>query len=222
MPDGGDTRTVLHVRKPTTQVTPAQVADRDRWRELTAESLSSARTSAEKWQAGLAGLISLVTAGLFIKGPTAAQDLTTWWRLGLTVLLGGGLLLAVLGLRSALDAAAGTSVRFSYDQMRKEYGTVRQFEVASARRAVDTLARARRLVGYALGLFIVALVVWWWAPPAPASPPARLAVETSDGTVCGTLETADQAEFRIQVNGTSVPRVIPFADVSNARIVAAC
>src|SRR5215469_16657849 len=118
------------VRRPAHGPTPAQVADRDRWEALTSASLTTTQAAAEKWRTGLAAFVTLVTGGLLIKGPQSASDLTTGWRITLTLLMGGGLALAVVGLWMALRAAAGAPGNVSYPEVVRIHGGVRQFEVA--------------------------------------------------------------------------------------------
>jgi hypothetical protein len=151
-------------RKPPGGPTDANLEDRDRWSALTEQSLASVRAAAEKWRAGLAAYVTLVTGGLFLKGPQAASDLATSWRAALTILIAGGLLAAIAGLWLALQAAAGTPQRLNLVQVVARFGGVRQFEVAAALQAAALLRWARLLVAVSLLLFVAGLVTWWWAP----------------------------------------------------------
>ncbi len=209
-------------QKPPAGPTADSVHDRDRWEELTDQSLPSVQAAAEKWRTGLAAFITLVTAGLFVKGPAAASDMTTSWRAVITAFSACGLLSAIAGLWLALQAAAGTPARINLSQITAKYGGVRQFEVACALIASGRLRWARALVAIALVLLVSAAITWWWAPPLPPQPPAMVSIDTPSGTVCGTLDSADNHAFRVQVAGNSSPTRIPYAAARNVRVVASC
>ena len=108
------------VRLPARGPTPDQIADRERWEAMTSASMSSVQAAAERWRTGLAAFVTLITGGLLIKGPQAASDLTTGWRIVITLLAGAGLVLAVVGLWLALRAAAGAPGSVSYPEHRPQ------------------------------------------------------------------------------------------------------
>jgi hypothetical protein len=209
------------VRLPTRGPTPDQIADRERWEAMTSASLSSVQAAAEKWRTGLAAFVTIITGGLLIKGPQAASDLTTGWRIVITLLAGAGLALAVVGLWLALQAAAGAPGSVSYPDIVRRFGGVRQFEVACARRASDTLRRAKVIMACSLSLLALAIFAWWWAPARPAPEP-RLQISVGGSTVCGKLLSADGQHFRLQVDGEASPRTIPFNRVENVRVGPSC
>ena len=66
------------------------------------------------------------------EGTQAASDVTTGWRIALTILALGGLLAAIAGLWLALQATAGTPAKLNLTEVVAKYGGVRQFEVATA------------------------------------------------------------------------------------------
>jgi hypothetical protein len=209
------------VRLPPRAPAPDQIADRERWEAMTSASLSSVQAAAEKWRAGLAAFVTLVTGGLLIKGPQAASDLTTGWRIVLTLLTGAGLALAVVGLWLALRAAAGAPGSVSYPDIVRRFGGVRQFEVACARRASDALRWAKVTMACSLSLLLLAIFAWWWAPTRPAPAP-RLQISVGGSPVCGKLLSADGQQFRVQVDGEAGPRTIPFNRVENVRVGPSC
>src|SRR5262249_53569340 len=116
-------------RLPTRAPTAADIEDRDRFRKLAAGSLADVRAAAEKWRAGLAALVALVTGGLLIRGPEAASDLTTKWRIILTILAGGGIAVAIYGLWRALKAAAGLPQTQQFGEITGRYGSVVGYEI---------------------------------------------------------------------------------------------
>lgn len=209
-------------RKPAAGPTLENLDDLARWQKLTNQSVPTVQGAAEKWRTGLAAFVTLATGGLLLKGPEAASGLPADWLIPLTVLSLGGLLAAMGGLWLALQAAAGTPARLNLTQVTKDFGGVRQFEVASAIAASDRLRWARFLVAASLVLFTAAIGAWWWAPPAPANPPAMIRVSTPAGPVCGTLVGASGQAFTVLPAGHSVATSIPFATARNARIVASC
>jgi hypothetical protein len=207
-------------RRPTQGPSPAQIADRDRWEALTAASLATTQAAAEKWRTGLAAFVTLITGGLLIKGPQTAADLETPWRIAITILTGGGLLLAIAGLWMALRAAAGAPGRVGLPEIVANYGGVRQFEIASAQHASDALGWAKVITAAALSALALAVFASWWAPTVTATP--RIQVSTHGTTVCGKLSSADGKQLRVQVDGEANPRVVRFDDVENLRVTTVC
>lgn len=204
---------------PSSGPTPADVADRDLWEEATEESLSSVQAAAEKWRTGLAAFVTIVTGGLLIEGPEAAKALSNQWRLAITLLGGGGLLLAVLGLWHALRAAAGVPARLRYEEIVARYGSFRQFRVAAAQSAAATLATARKLVGYSLALLGLSVIAWWWTPTKPTH---LVEVTYGDSVVCGKLQSADNQRFIVKVAGASEVTTVLFEVVDNVYVVDEC
>ncbi len=209
-------------RKPTAPPLPSDIADRDRWEALTSSSLATTQAAAEKWRAGLAAFVTLVVGGLLLKGPESANKLTTGWRATLSILAGAGLAAAIVGLWLALRAAAGSPGRVNYSKILAAYGGVRQFEIAAAGKASEMLRWAKVAVGTALVLLGTAAIAWWWAPGKSADPPALFKVTATGSVTCGELLTGDNQQVRVQVNGETGPRTIPFADVLNLVVVPKC
>lgn len=209
-------------RKPTAGPTAENLADRARWQELSEQSLSSAQAVAEKWRTGLAAFVTLATGGLLLKGPSAASDVTTGWRIALTILALGGLLAAIAGLWLALQAAAGAPAKLNLAEVVAKYGGVRQFEVACALAVSAQLRLARLVVAGALLLFVAAIGTWWWAPSEPAQLPALISITTSRGTVCGTLISGDSRAFTVQLANAPGQVQVPLAAATSVQIVASC
>lgn len=203
---------------------PSDTEDREAFDKLVDTSLDDVRAAAEKWRGGLAALVTLVTGGLLIKGPSAASDLTTGWRAAVTLLAGGGIAIAILGLWFALRAAAGVPRRQDYQKIVANYGSVRVFKVVQADKAATTLQHAQRSLIVALPLLGAAIIVWWWSPTKPPYPPAVVEVDLAApaAPVCGVLKSGDNGHLRIQVSGEEKPRVIPLAQIHNLRVKASC
>jgi hypothetical protein len=170
-------------RLPDDPPSPRDLEERDRYAKLTADSLATVRASALAWRNGLAAFITLVTTGVVIKGRDTTANLTTGWRVLITVLIAGGLTLAVVGLWQALAAEAGTGTRTqTLEAIRTDYGTLDAYQVALAANAAERLQRGRyAVVGALICLLAGVIVTWWalqtfkvgayagWGPPSPST-----------------------------------------------------
>jgi len=202
---------------------PVSTQDREAFDALAREALPTVQKMAAAWRTGLAGLITLVTTGIVVTGRTTATSLTIPWLVGVTVAVGGGLGLAIVGLWQALAAevGAGTTMQ-SLETIRSGHGSVRAWKVGQAAVAARRLHKAKTLVGVALGLLLGGVLATWWAPPARQDPPAYLEVVRSDGAVCGVLTSADDATLRVRVAGTHDLVSIPFASITNLTLTSEC
>lgn len=198
------------------------VADRDRWEELTSTSLTSVRASAEAWRNGSAALITLVGSGLLLKGPASAQDLPWEWRLLLTCLVGLGLACALGGLGLALSAAAGVPTHETYTTVRKA-GGVQLYQLSIAKAAASTLKTARKQVTVALVLLLAAAVSSWWAPGKEDPKSSSVLVQRQgQPAVCGALVAYGGTQLVVKVAGSDTPTAIPLADVTGLMLAASC
>lgn len=182
-------------RLPTAAPSKADLEEWDRWATLVAGSRDTVRGSARTWRTGLTAFITLVTTGVIIRGPTTTVRLPVAWRVLTTVLIGGGLLLAAVGLWQALAAEAGSDPRMlTLQDVRSAYDTLVGYEVHLAAQAARRLQWGRRAVAVAVLLFLAGITVTWWAPTAP-SPPTCIFVTHGNAVVCGTLDS-DGASYR--------------------------
>jgi hypothetical protein len=164
-------------RKPDKAPSKAELEERDRYAKLTASSIDTVRDSAQTWRTGLAAFITLVITGVIIKGPDTTADLSTGWRTAVTVLIGGGLLLAVLGLWQVLAAEAGTDPRKqTLHDIRAVHGTLTSYEVYLAAKGANRLQWGRRAVAAAILFLLAGIAAAWWAPATASSPPASVAL----------------------------------------------
>jgi hypothetical protein len=100
--------------------------------------------------------------------------MTVPWRIAVTLAIGAGLALAIVGLWHTLAAEVGASTRlYTLDDIRARYASV-QYQVGQAAASGRRLQTARIVV----------------AAAAPAKPPAYLMVTRPGGTVCGVLNSA--------------------------------
>lgn len=210
-------------RKPAEPPSLLSLAERDRWAKIADSSLTRIRVAAQTWRTGLTAFLTLVTTGVVIKGRDTTADLTTSWRTAITVLIGAGLLLAVVGLWRALAAEAGTHPRpTTLQAIRAQHDTLTEYEVRLAARAATQLAWGQRAVAVAVLFLLTGLCLTWWAPTAPPTPPAHLTVDHADTTTCGVLLAADGGQVRLAVAGTHDPVRIPVAAIKNLAIVTQC
>ena len=207
----------------TVRPRPVSAADQEAFDALAKEALPSVRSMAAAWRTGLTALITLVTTGIILKGRTDSTSLTVPWRIAVTLAIGAGLALAIVGLWHALAAEVGARTRLhTLDDIRARYASVQAYQVGQAAAAGRRLQTARILVAAALGLILVGILLTWWAPAARASPPAYLNVTRPDGTVCGILNSADGGVLRLTVTGRHEPVAIPLTTVTNLAVTPTC
>ncbi|MFF2957008.1 hypothetical protein ACFVVU_37420 [Kitasatospora sp. NPDC057965] len=213
---------ILRPRLPQRPPSETDLAERDRFHALVHDSLPNVRASAEVWRNGLAAFITLVGAAIVVKGRTTAADLPTSWRLAVTLLIGGGLALAVTGLWHALAAQAGSRpLSVTLADIHREYGSVDAFHLATAIRSAHRLTLARRAVALALTCMFAGTALTWWAPgEAPVA--LRVTYGTGTGTACGTVLSTDGGMLRLTVPGQVAPAVVPLADVTSISPVSSC
>jgi hypothetical protein len=149
--------------QPPAAPSAGEVANERDFRKLVDGSLEATRKSAEAWRTGAAALVTLLTAGLFIKGPEEASELSTSWRGVLTAAFGIGMICALGGLWEILKAAAGTPEVSEYDEIVKQYGSIKGAEISAAREAAGQIEMGRNLIITALVALLLGLGLWWWA-----------------------------------------------------------
>ena len=208
---------------PSVRPRPISAADRKAFEALVNDALPAVRSMVVAWRTGLTGLITLVTTGVVLTGRTATKDLAVPWRVAVTLAIGGGLALAIVGLWHALAAEVGARTRLqSLQDIRARYASVQAYQVGLAAAASRRLRTARSLVAAALALLGVGVVLTWWAPPVPTNPPAYLTVTHPGGTVCGILASADGGVLLVRIAGAHDPVAIPLATLTNLALTPAC
>jgi hypothetical protein len=199
----------------------AVVGEQAAFTAMAEKSQEDVTASAERWRTGLAGLTTVVTGGLLLKGPATAADVDVAWRAGLTVLFGLGIVASITGLWFALRAAAGVPTTVRFDALRRDYGTVRLYRLDVARRAALDLRRARRAALLAALLLATAILAWWWAPPRS---PAGTIVTVTHGAEqsCGTVVDSDASGLRLATRDSPTRIAIPWASVTTLKPVTTC
>jgi hypothetical protein len=202
---------------------PVSAADRKAFEALVSDALPAVRSMVVAWRTGLTGFITLVTTGVVLTGQKTTTDLTFPWRVAVTLAIGWGLGLAILGLWHALAAEVGARTRLqSLEDIRARYASVQAYQVGLAAAAGHRLQAARTLSAAALGLLLTGVLLTWWAPRAPADPPAYLTVTRPGGIICGVLASADGGLLRVRVAGAHDPVTIPLSTVTNLAVATNC
>ncbi|CAM5352488.1 hypothetical protein ACFV27_46035 [Streptomyces antimycoticus] len=210
-------------RRPARAPSASDIAERDAFAALTAASTTSVRASAEAWRNGLTAFLTLVTTGVIIKGRDTAAGLPAPWLVAVTVLIGGGLLTAVIGLWLTLAAQAGTRPgAVTLHDIHRRYNSVAAYQVAVANQAARRLRIAQGVVAAALALLIGGVVTTWWAPPPSGGKTAYVRVNHQGKSSCGTLRSADGGRIRLRMPGRHELLTVPFGTVTNFKIVTSC
>ncbi|RSM72373.1 hypothetical protein DMH04_42835 [Kibdelosporangium aridum] len=211
---------VYRPRKPSSAPSEGSLAQRDAFAATARQSLLDVRASAEAWRNGLSAFLALVTTGVIIKGRDTTAGLPTSWRLAVTLLIGGGLVCAVIGLWRVLAAQAGTRYRLStLQELRSRYGSIETYHVAIAAEAIGKLNTGRRFVFVALLLLLSGVGVNWWAPTA--SPATYVQVTSANNNACGALRSGDDGQIRLATTGNQLI-AIPLAQVTRLTVVNTC
>jgi hypothetical protein len=216
-----DPGTASRYRRPDSANIPdlATISEQAAFDAMSQTSLEDVTASAERWRTGLAGLTTLVTGGLLLKGPANAADLDLMWRVVLTVLFGLGIVASVAGLLFALRAAAGAPSGIRFETMRRDYGSVRLYRLDLAARAADNLRLARRAALTAAVLLAAAVLSWWWAPPNPG---ATVTVTAGSVQSCGVIVDSDAAGLRLAVKDTPTRVTVPWTGITSIKNTASC
>jgi hypothetical protein len=138
-------------------------------------------------------------------------------------MIGGGLLLAVLGLWQALAAEAGTDPKKqTLQDIRAVHGTLTAYEVYLAGKAAHRLQWGRRAVAGAVTLLLAGIAATWWAPAPAPSPPAYITVAHGHIVTCGILQPAGPGQLRLTDPGSHNPITIPFSEITSLAPSTAC
>jgi hypothetical protein len=209
--------------RPDAPPSPSDLEERDRYATLTSESLATVRASAQTWRNGLAAFITLVTTGVVIEGRDNTAGLTAGWRIAVTVLIAGGLSLAVVGLWQALAAEAGTGIQTqTLQDIRARHSSLDAYQVILAVNAAHRLRRGRYAVVAALACLLAGVVVTWWAPGQATASPAYVKVTYSGTTICGTLQAAGHRQLELIPFGAQQLAIIPFTRIVSLTLTTVC
>jgi len=210
-------------RKPDQAPSRSDLDERDRYAKLTSASTDTVRGSAQAWRNGLTAFITLITTAVVIQGRNTTTGLSTGWRTAVTILIGGGLVLAVVGLWQALAAEAGTDPELQTLQgIRAAHGTLTAYEVHLAAAASRRLQWGRRAVAGALTAFLTGIALTWWAPATAPQPPAYISVTHGHTVTCGILQPFGAGSLRLIVQGNPEPVIIAFPQIISLTPTTTC
>jgi hypothetical protein len=216
-----DPSTATGPRLPAAAPTMSDIAERDRWARIVTGSVDTVRSSAKTWQAALTAFITLVTTGVVIKGPDTAAGLPALWRVLVTVLVGGGILMAVVGLWLTVTAEAGTRPKSeTLQDIRARYLSLTNYEVSLAGLAGRRLARGIAAAGVALVLLIAGIVVSWLAPAS--GPAGLLTVTYGKVSACGVAQASPAGELILAGRDGQETTTIPLTRVTSVTPTAEC
>jgi hypothetical protein len=176
----------------------AQLAD-----ELKLHQLDNARSQAERWRTGLAGLTALLGVVTIVKGPDELTALSGSSRRLVVTLIGLAFAALLAGSLVAVRAASGAPRLAWLTGPALKAWTQR--EVVTIRRSV-LLSAALLVVG--LLLMATALGQIWLAQPATAATRPTVEIVTTDNHLCGELLGMTQTQVTVDLDAG--PAVKPF------------
>jgi hypothetical protein len=192
--------------------------DSKRWAQRAAAApfgeLAAVRATAEQWRNGLAGLVTLLSAGSLIASPALASRLTGWSRLAVGVLALCGLLTLLYGTWRAMDAAFGAPGEDNYLTGER----LRKWEHDQANAAVAGLRSARWAFVVGLLLTIAAAATAFGFTPASG---ITVRAQTVTSTFCGQLGTS--AGRTVSITGSDgTVHTIPITTIRSLQPAASC
>jgi hypothetical protein len=192
--------------------------DSKRWAQRAAAvpfgELAAVRSTAKQWRNGLAGLVTLLSAGSLIASPSLADRLTGWSRLAVGVLALCGLLTLLYGTWRAMDAAFGAPGEDNYLTGER----LRKWEHDQANAAVAALRSARWAFIAGLLLTIAAAAIAFGFTPASGS---MVRAQTLTGTFCGQLSTSGGRTVSI-IGSDGTVHTIPVTAIRSLQPTAGC
>jgi hypothetical protein len=209
--------TPARVSLPPTQSTEAALRDEEEFNKAATTQLANTRKTAENWKNGLAGLLTLVTTVLFIKGKSTISEFTPGWRIAVGVLLLAALAVSVWGTWLGLRAAYGTP-KIVRAQDVAEHGGLTGWRLDQTQSTIDDLNVARILAVLALCLVAAVFAFSWWTRKAP---PAYVSVTQASSTYCGELTRFDYGTLDLRLDSN---HSLTFAvqDIDGLRVVSSC
>jgi hypothetical protein len=121
------------VASTTVRPRPVSAADRQAFDAMVQDALPTVRSMVVAWRTGLTAMVTLVTTGVVLTGRTATADLTLPWRVAVTLTIGAGLGLAIVGLWHTLAAEVGTRTRLhTLQDICYRYASVQAYQVSLA------------------------------------------------------------------------------------------
>lgn len=134
--------------------------------ELELDALSAVRSSAEKWAAGLTGLLGVVGLAALLNGADKFAKLSpTWSAVGKLAFFAAAVLAAAATV-AALLATQVTSKRLFMPTP----SAVKRLSEEAVNSALTKLAVSRWAAAGAVAVLLIAAACIWWAPSKKAKP----------------------------------------------------
>jgi hypothetical protein len=181
------------------------------------DQLTQTRTAADNWQKGLAGLVTLLAAVLFIKGKDTIDKLNHDWQIALAVALLIAALFAVIGSFRLFSAAYGEPTETELATIRDEGLYVWNTERAAD--AARSLRDGQYLWVLTLVFFALAVAISWFGE-GPAKT-AAFQILNPAANACGDLQAADNGQFKIVQDSTS-SAIVSKSDLAALKVVKEC
>ena len=208
----------LQFYRPERGPTRLELDNAQGWRAFQERGVEAVRASATKWRDGLAALVTVITGGVVLGGPSAVAKLAEPWKFVVAGLVFTGYAAALFGLWFALRASAGLPVKVALSSFSGSGQPLWEHELRRAIADTSRLAVARGAVVVALLCLWAGSLVWWLSPAATAQAPDRVVLRGSDDVVCGRLLRMDDAGIRIEVERGQRVRVFPAEAVESVRV----
>lgn len=183
--------------------------------DLLATELERTRAAADKWRAGLAALLGLITTLMVIKGRATIEGISPAAQVMVGVMLLLAFICVVSGALLSMLAAFGNP---SAERLTGDPHELQDYDRRTARDAVVRLRWAMALTVAALVLLAGAVGVTWYAP-ATAAAQVRIHYGKA-GSVCGTLRSMTGRRVIIESGGAMVRIQAPA--LRGAEVVKSC
>lgn len=216
-----DTAVLLGPPKRPTSL--SDFSDEESIRNALGDQLTQVRKAADAWQKGIAGLLTILTGVLFLKGQSAVSKIDQDWQYAIAAILVYAAVLAIASTFFFMEAATGFPTETEVDDIREEGLYPWQFE--QARDATNQLSVG---IGLFLGTLVLvggATLATWFAPGPEAAPGTPLVSFTPTGAtkpVCGTLKKAANGQYVIVQDTAATNPTLMASDLSMVAVVDSC
>ncbi len=185
--------------------------------QLTTDPSAAIQGSAKAWSAGLSALLTLVVAGIWVGGQSAASKVDPA-SLALIVLLAGiAVVLHIIALILLLVVSSGIPQTLSTTKLRRSDGSVRNYREAVRKRHATMIRSAAVLGIVGLVPMLIALGLWILAP----GPEPKVSVDIKDKpAACGEITTVSDSSITVASGGKETS--IPLSDIVEISAVSEC
>ncbi|MBM3181189.1 MAG: hypothetical protein FJZ86_12650 [Chloroflexi bacterium] len=198
----------------TASTEPADSNEGDFWYTYNEKLLENLRAVSEKWQVGLASLVTLVTGYSAIKGRESIAKLPAWAQITIGVLILSAVATQIIGAFFALKAAHGSP------RMGKHPDSKWTYIFDEATLTLKNLNITKILTFISILIFILAIGFTWYVPEKPIS---YLQVTYNEkDKICGELVDIQETNLRIKLNSFDDPTKIPLQGIKSMELLTEC